>query len=238
METFCTIINSFLFDWNSFWINIIAGAIFFILSTLISIWLIPRFTLRLINRKNRKFIIRKQSALILELCEFLMNSPFKDDLLNRETLAIFTKKSDTKNYRFVGLSVINVFNNLIYPQITIVILNLLKKTEPNIAYELITSEHKRLKDFRKEIEKIIAYHSLHLDQEIILKISDLCFEIRNQEIQFSTNAIYDDLLTKTNSERTMSFGIIELPKIYEQIFYLLRHISSLPCFEFEIKRKT
>lgn len=237
MDAFCLLMNTFLFDWNSFWINIIAGAIFFILSILISIWLIPKYTLRLIKKKNRNFLIRKQSALILELCEFLMNSPFKDKVLNSETLSIFTRKSDIKNYRFVGLSSVNVYNVLVYPQITIVILELFRKTEPNEAYKLVTSEYKRLKDFRMEIEKIIAYHSLHLDEDIILKVSDLCFEIRNQEIKFSTNAMYDELLIKTNSERTGVFGYGELPKIYEKIFYLLRQLTSLPCFEYEINRK-
>jgi len=36
-----------MIDLESFWINIYAGSIFFILGILVSIWLIPKFTIRL-----------------------------------------------------------------------------------------------------------------------------------------------------------------------------------------------
>ncbi|EZH75870.1 hypothetical protein ATO12_03510 [Aquimarina atlantica] len=41
-----------MIDWESFWINIYAGSIYFILGIFVSLWLIPKFTIKLLKRKN------------------------------------------------------------------------------------------------------------------------------------------------------------------------------------------
>lgn len=230
-------ICTFLFDWNSFWINIIVGAIYFVISILVSIWLIPRFTLRLIRKKNKKYLVGKLSALIQELCEFLIDSPFKERDLNREHLNIFTKKSDLNNYRFVGLSVINVFSKIVYPKIVIVILEFFEKTEPNQAYKILTEEYERLKIFRLEIERILTNHSLYISEDVILKTSDLCLEIRDQEIKYKINLVYDQLLIDTNEVRNGVFGYGELTSIYKKVFNLLKQLVSLHYFEYSVELK-
>ena len=224
----------FVFDWDSFWINIIAGAIFFVISLLFSIWLIPKFTIRLIKKKNKKFFIGKLSSLIQELCEFLMASPFKNNELNKEHLSIFTKRSNNKNYRFVGLSIINIFNRPLIYQIEIVILEFFKNTEPNQAYVLLNKEYERLKNFRIEIERILSNHSLHISEEIILEFSDLCLDIRTQELAYKNNFVYDELLKETNETRKGVFGYNELTEIYKKIFLLLKKLVSLSYFEYSI----
>jgi ATPase subunit of ABC transporter with duplicated ATPase domains len=86
------------------------------------------------------------------------------------------------------------------------------------------------------IERILSAHSLLLDEEIILKISNLCFDIRRVEIDFKVNDMHDDLLQKTNSERTGFFGLNKLPKIYESTLYLIKDMLTMDYFEYEIQK--
>lgn len=65
------------FNWNSFWMNTIVSSIFLILSIVISIKLIPYFTVKLIKRKRKVFIVSKVSLLIQELSNFLEFNQFR-----------------------------------------------------------------------------------------------------------------------------------------------------------------
>lgn len=224
----------FIFDWNSFWINIIAGFIFFILSILVSIWLIPKFTVRLIKKKNKKYLIVKIGAVLQELCEFLSEAPFRDKELNYEHVHVFTKKRDLKNYRFVALCVINIYNKIVYPRMTLVIYDFYKDKKPGDSYKLISKEYDRLRLFRLEIERILSVHSLHIDDDFVQKISNLCLDIKALETSFKTNLVYDELLKETNSERDGVFGLNELPKIYKNLLTLIKELISLDYFEYEI----
>jgi len=225
----------FIFDWNSFWINIIAGLVLFVLSLILSIWLIPRYTIRLLKKRNKKYLINKISALLQEFCEFLMISPYRDKILNLEHISIFTRKSDFKNFRFVALCCINVFNRIIYPQIVIVILEYYRHKNPNESYKLLSEEFSRLKTFRIEIERIIAAHSLHIDEAIIHKVSDLCLYIKSFESSFKVNLEYDELLKESNSIREGVMGLNDLPKIYENLLFLIKELISMRYFEYKIE---
>lgn len=227
----------FVFDWNSFWINIIAGFIFFVVGIIVSIWLIPKFTIRLIKRKNKSFSIIKISAVIEELCEFLSDSPYQDPILNSERISIYTKKNDLKNSRLVALCGINVFSKVVYPKMLLVIYEFYNSKNPNDSYKLISEEYSRLKLFRLEIERIIAVHSLNLDDDIIQKISILCFDIKALETKYKFNLLYDELLESTNTERDGIFGLNELPKVYERILLLIKELISLDYFQYEISKK-
>lgn len=229
-------ICEFLFDWNSFWINIIAGLIFFVLGVLVSIWLIPRFTIRLIKKKNKKYLIVKFGAVLQEFCDFLSESPFRDKELNYERISVFTKKSDLKNYRFVALCGINVFNEIVYPKMTLVIYDFYKDRNPDDAYKLISEEYSRLKLFRFEIERILTVHSIHLDDDFVQKISNLCLDIKVLETDYKSNLLYNELLEETNSEKNGIFGLNELPKIYKNLLSLIKELISLDYFEYEIEK--
>jgi hypothetical protein len=225
------------FDWNSFWINIYAGLVYFVLGLLFSIWLIPRFTLRLIKRRNKKYLKRKLASIIRELCEFLVCSQFRDKELNQEHISIFTNKKDIKNYAFIGLCPLNVFSPITYPKIKLVIYEYFTKLEPDKAYTELSQEYSRLKAFRGEIEKILTAHSLYLDDKFSLRISDLCSDIRGQEIKFLINYEYQDLIEKTQNKRTGVFGVNEIPDIYEKILLLIRDLANLKYFEYTIEKK-
>jgi CRISPR/Cas system-associated endonuclease Cas3-HD len=240
------IINCFIFDWNSFWINIIAGLIFLVLSILVSTWLIPKFTIRLIRKRNKKYSITKISALLQELCEFISESPFRDKDLNSEHISVFTKKKDLKNYRFVAICNINVFNKIVFPQMSIKIYDYYESHETNESYKLITDELNRLREFRIEIERILMVHSLHIEEDIIQKISNLCLDIKALESKYKFNLEYDKLIkecrekegtdeTEIAVERNGIFGISEIPKIYENLLQLIKELISLNFFEYKIE---
>jgi len=233
---------TFLFDWDSFWINIISESVFFVVGILISIWLIPIYTIRLIRKKNKKFLINKIGAILQELCDFLSESPFRDNkILNFEMIAVFTKKSNrgkiSKDYKFVALCGINVLNKIVFPQMAIVIYDYYNDKNPDEKYTSISDEYNRLKKFRLEIERIIAVHSLHVDDSIIQKSSNLCFDIKALEIKFKANLLNDELLEKLGENRKGIFGLNELTKIYETLLYLIKDLVSLDYFELEIEKQ-
>lgn len=236
------VIDCLIFDWNSFWINIIAGFIFFILSILVSTWLIPKFTVRLIRKKNKRYSVTKIGAVLQELCEFLSLSPYRDDILYFERISVFTKKKDLNNYRFIALCCINVFNDIVLPKMTIVIYDYYKNRNPNESYKLISDEFIRLKEFRIEIERILMVHSLHIDDIIIQKISNLCFDIKALETKYKLNLIYDELIEEIKTkeqietERNGIFGLNEIPPIYNNLLQLIKELISLNYFEYNIEK--
>ena len=237
------ILNILIFDWNSFWINIIAGLIFFVLGIFVSIWLVPKFTVKLIQTKNKNYSIIKISALLQELCEFLSNSPYRDKELNFEQISVFTRKRNVGNYRFVAICSINVFNKIVFPKMSLTIFNYYKSPSSNESYKLITVELNRLKEFRVEIERILMVHSLHIEENIIQEISHLCFDIKAFESKYKMNLEYDELIKELKEneneaqiERTGIFGISEITKIYDNLLTLIKELISLDYFEYEIKQ--
>ncbi len=194
------------FDWDSFWVNIISDAAFFVVTIPIVIMFLPDIAIWLLKKRNKRHLTVKFSSILIELCEF------------------------------IALCNINVFSKVVYPKILLVIHDYHKKLTIEESYKLMTEEYQRLKTFRTDIERILSAHSLLLDEEIILKISNLCFDIRRVEIDFKVNDMHDDLLQKTNSERTGFFGLNKLPKIYESTLYLIKDMLTMDCFEYEIQK--
>jgi hypothetical protein len=174
---------------------------------------------------------------VRELCEFLISSQFRDKELNQEHISIFSGKRGSKNYAFVGLCPMNVFSPITYPKIKIVIHEFFEKLDPDKAYTELSQEYSRLKNFRKEIETLLTAHSLYLDDDLALRISDLCSDLRGQEINFLVNYEYQDLLEKTQNKRTGVFGVGELFDIYEKILLLIRDLTKLKNFEYTIDTK-
>ena len=224
------------FDWDSFWVNIISDAAFFVVTIPIVIKFLPDIAIWLLKKRNKRHLTVKFSSILIELCEFITDSPYRDDELNQEHIAKTTEKKDLKNFKFVALCNINVFSKVVYPKILLVIHDYHKKLTIEESHKLMTEEYQRLKTFRTDIERILSAHSLLLDEEIILKISNLCFDIRRVEIDFKVNDMHDDLLQKTNSERTGFFGLNKLPKIYESTLYLIKDMLTMDCFEYEIQK--
>jgi len=224
-------------DWDAFWLNFFVGLIFFILSIPLAIKLIPYFTIRQLQKKNKKYILRKTSYVIQEICEYLSSMPFKDNELHKYQIAIFTSKSDLKNHRFVGLVNIDILNPIVFPKVQLVVSNHLKSLTINEGFNLLNNEKERISSFREKLERIIEVHSLHLDEAVISNISELCLDIRSFEIQFEFNFAIDDLIEKGFTERIGVFGIMDLAKLYEKILTLLKGLIDKKHFETERKLK-
>jgi hypothetical protein len=224
-------------DWDSFWLNFIVGLIFFILSIPLAIKLIPYFIIRQLRKKNKKYILRKTSYVIQEICEYLSSMPFKDEVLHEFQVAIFTNKRDIQFHRFVGLLNINVFNPIVFPKIQIVVSDHLKKLSTNERFELLRREKERITIFREKLERIIEVHSLNIDESIISNISELCLDIRSFEINFEINFAIDDLIEKGLTNRTGVFGTMDLAKLYEKTMLLTKELIDLKHFEIEINLK-
>ena len=223
-------------DSSDFWLNVLLSSFFFLLSIPVAIKLIPYFTIKELRKKNKKYIVRKISSVIQEICEYLNSLPFKDNVLNHDQLVIFTTKKDLKNHCFVGLININVFNPVSFPKITLVICDHFERLEIESSFELLKSERQRLEAFRLKLESIIDVHSLHIDDETLSEISDLCLDIRSFELRFEYNYGIDDLIESGKAVRTGVFGVIEFAKINERILHLLKNLLNDKSFEFEISK--
>jgi hypothetical protein len=222
-------------DWNAFWLNIFVSSIFFILSIPLALKFIPYFTIKQLNKKNKKFIVRKLAYVVQEICEYINYIPFKNEKLNSQKVAIYTTKRDLKNHRFVGLININVFNEIVFPQTILITHEHFDKLSIDEGFDLIKKEKKKIKNFREKLEKIIEIHSLHLNDITISEISELCLDIRSFEIQFEINFSIDDLIEKGQAKRVGVFGKLELAKLNEKILRLLKKLIEKKHFDIEIE---
>ena len=90
------------FDWDSFWINIISDAIFFLVTIPVVIKYLSDIAIELIKKKNRKNMAVKFSYILVELCEFVTDSQYRDTVLNKEHVAVTTSKKDMKTKQAVS----------------------------------------------------------------------------------------------------------------------------------------
>jgi hypothetical protein len=220
------------FDWNSFWMNVLVNTLFLVVAS----FLLPVLLVRKFKRKNKKYIVKKTSSIIQEICEFINKMPFKDDELTQKWLSISTTKRDLKNHRFVGLSKINVLNPVVFPKIIIVANSYFIGFDINTSFEKIIEEKKKLEVFRLKLESIISIYSLHVDDEVISEISDLCLDIKAFDIKFEINYGIDDLIESGYTDREYIFGILDIAKIYEKILITLKSLINNKNFEIELEK--
>ncbi len=217
---------------NSLLQNVVVALLFFLLNIPLAVKVIPYFTVKLLKKKNKAFIARKVSAIVQEICEFLFDIPFKDNELNAENISIFTQGGK----RFVGFTNINVYNKIVFPKISLVIHNYFDKLSIEDAFLKLKAHKEKIDNLRLKLEEIVDIHSLHLDENIISHVSNLCLEIRAYDIRFRMNNTIDDLIETGQAKREGIFGIHDLFNIYEMIFQLLQNLTSLNYFEYEIKK--
>jgi hypothetical protein len=221
-------------DSNDLWLNVLISSFFFLLSIPVAIKLIPYFTIKELRKKNKKYIVRKISSIIQEICVYLNDLPFKDNVLNHNQLVIFTTKKDLN--RYVGLININVLNPVSFPKIKSVICDHFKRLDIESSFELLKTERKRLETFRLKLESLIDVHSLHMADETLSEISELCLDIRSFDIRFEYNNTIDDLIESGKAARPGVFGVMEFAEINERILHLLKNLLNDKSFEFEISK--
>ncbi len=219
------------FDWNGFWLNTLVSTIFFILSVIVAIKVIPYFTIRLIQAKNKKYIDRRTSAIVQEICRFLNRAPYRDKELHKKNLSIFTSKPGKKDYRFVGFVKIDVLSEILRLKIYIIVSDYFNKLSVKEKYESLKKENSRLIEFRTHIENIIGYHSLHLDEEVISEVSEICLDIRSFELAFEFNQTTEELFEQQGKEMPGVSGVGEVAKIYQKLLEVLSRIIEISKFK-------
>lgn len=197
-------------DENEFWVSQVYSVPVFLLGLIFSAWLIPYFTIRRIETKNRRFINQKNSFVVLELCVFLNKVPlqFKQD---ESVSHIFSGTS------YVSILSPNLFKSTSVEEFLLKVLNL-ANTDPAIQKSIILKEYDRLKELRLRLENFSGFHSLNVKDETNNPITEICFEIRRFELSFTMNKSYEEL----HNRPTGIFGLHELVNVYRMVFNLLK----------------
>ncbi|NRT11974.1 hypothetical protein [Flavobacterium sp. 14A] len=225
------------FNWESFYMNALVSSIFLIISIILSIIVIPHFTLKLLKKRRKKFMSTKISYIIQELCEFIEKTPFKNKELTSQQLIIYTTKKDIKNHRFIGIIDLNILQEITRLEVRKLVLNSIDNLSPDDAFTLITAEKIRIDILKNRLETIISFHSLDIDEEIIAEVSQLCIEIRAFEIKYRYNNSMDDLIEKGLIKRTAVHGNIEISDIYKLIIDLFAKLLTLKIIDVRIEDK-
>lgn len=222
-------------DWGGFWLNVIVSAVFFFLSVLVSIKLIPHYTLRLIQKKNKAYINRRLITLVEEICKFLNKAPYRDPELRQKNLSIFTTTPGREGYRFAGFVSIDVQSELLRLKMFLVVGDYFKQLLVKERYEALKKEKLRLSEFRTQIESIIGFHSLHLDEEILSEVGEICLDIRSFELTFEFNKTLEELFPENeNKEMPGVSGIGEVAEIYKKVLGVLNRIIEKSNFKTEL----
>ena len=132
-------------DWNSFWINILAGSVYFVLGILVSIWLIPKYTIRLLKRKNINHFRTKITFIISELCYFLNSMPQEFKVNEDSTTFLVKNKKYNDLFDFVALLNPNIFKPAAPEQLKVKILKTIAKYSGEKRHDFIKSELDKLK---------------------------------------------------------------------------------------------
>ncbi|MEP2669024.1 MAG: hypothetical protein ABJH04_08515 [Cyclobacteriaceae bacterium] len=215
-----------MIDWNSFWINIYAGSVYFVLGILVSIWLIPKYTLKLVRKRNKKYLKQKISFAISEICNFFnkMPSEFK---VNENTSAIYCTNLKYSEYNdFVAILNPNLLQPAAIEETYVRILNTARNSESIDRYELMKDEMERLQKLRISLENITGTHSSGLEDLIINEISQLCLEIRVLENMSDFNRVHEEL----TGEKEGIHGLSNLKKVYENAYELLLKLITQKGF--------
>jgi hypothetical protein len=211
--------------------NVLVSIIFLIIASFV----LPEIFIRRLKRKNKKYVVKKVSSVIQEVCEFINSLPFKDEELINNRLSIYTAKMDLNNYRFVGLSKINILNPIVFSKIILVAADHFNSFDIDTSFKKIIVEKKKLEVFRLKLESIITIYSLNIDDKIINEISDLCLDIKAFDIRFEINYGIDDLIEKGYANREFVAGIMDIAKIYEKILITFKSLISSDNFETEVE---
>lgn len=221
------------FDWNSFWNNVIVSSMFLILSISISIKLIPFYTLKLLKKKRKPFVTSEISILLLELCEFFEKNTFKTKEMCEENLYIYSlhKKADKD---LIGLIVYNITDKKIAQKIDKQIIKSVNRNDIENSLKELENECKKIMQLKNKLESFLNIHTLDIDTEYLILISDLCMKIRAFEIKFNRNYNSKDLFEKGLMKRHDIEGISELRKSYELIINLTIFLLENENIEYSV----
>ena len=221
------------FDWYSFWMNVLVSTIFLIVSIVISIKLIPYFTLKLIEKRRRPFVVSKIAVLLLELCEFFEKSEFKTIDICQENISIY-KNFQKRDKEFIGLLMYNITDNNVQKAIY----REIKRSEHQHGIEeglkRIEKEYRKIVELKSKLESFMNTHNLDVNTDYLILISDICLKIRAFEIKFNRNYNSKDLFDK-GMQRHQIDGLTELIQCYTQIIQLFIKLVENSNIKFTIE---
>nr|WP_320000074.1 hypothetical protein [uncultured Draconibacterium sp.] len=224
------------FDWNSFWNNVIVSLIFLTLSIVISIKLIPFYTLKLLRKKRKPFITSKISILLLELCEFFEKNTFKTKEICEENLFIYSiNKRTDKN--LIGLIAYNITDKKVAKKIDNLIVKSVNRNDIENSLKKLENEFKIIIQLKIKLESFLNIHTLDIDTEYLFLISDLCTKIRAFEIKFNRNYNSKDLFDNGLMKRYDIDGISELRASYKLIIDLTIFLLGNENIEYHIEKE-
>lgn len=220
-----------MIDWESFWINIYAGSIYFVLGILFSIWLIPKYTVRLLQKRNKRFLRTKIAYAITSLCYFFNKMP-PEYKVNDEYCVIHVKNMKyPERQDFVAFLKVNLFKPIAIEYLNKAILKSITENESIDRYELMQDELKRIQELRHSLEEITGLHSTTIQEEIINEISQLCLVIRMVEKNNKLNKTHEEL----TGEREGIHGLGDLSNVYRNSYDLLKNLTEQRDFSIKFK---
>ena len=207
---------------ESFWINILAGIVFFVLS----VWLVPKYTLRLIRKRNKKFLKQKISFAIQELCEFFNRMP-PSFIPNESGCVVYAANIKYPKYDdFVALFKSDLFKPAAYEELLLNVLKTIQDMDSTSRHELIESEISRLNSLQGELESMVGIHANALQEEIVNEISHLCLDIRITIKKHKDDHLFAELLKQNEG----TFGASHLKDVYASAFSLLKNLVKQDGF--------
>ena len=216
---------------------ILVSSIFSVFCLIVAIKVIPYYTIRLIQKKNKGSIERRTIARVHEICILLNRAPFKDQEQYRHNLSIYTSGKGSGHYRFAGCVSINGLSEILRLKMFGVVNQYFNAFDVELRYEALQKESIRLTEFRNHIENIIGVHSLHIDEEIISSISEICLDIRSFALDFEFNKTWQELFPPDGCKEMPGVsGIREIAKIYQKLLEVLNSIIVKSKFRTELKQ--
>ena len=101
----------------------------------------------------------------------------------------------------------------------------------------LENEYKKIIQLKIKLESFLNIHTLDIDTEYLILVSDICMKIRAFEIKFNRNYNSKDLFDKGLMKRHTIEGISELRSSYQLIIHLTILLLGNENIGYKIEKK-
>ncbi|GAB7086768.1 hypothetical protein JCM15579A_08720 [Marinifilum fragile] len=141
------------------------------------------------------------------------------------------------NKELVGLIVYNITDKDVACKIDRQITKSVDRNDIENSLKKLENEYQKIIQLKTKLESFLDIHTLDIDTEYLLLISDICMKIRAFEIKFNRNYNSKDLFDKGLMKRHDIEGISELRNSYELIINLTIFLLGNDNIEYHIEKK-
>lgn len=195
--------------------SILTNIAFLILSVLASVYIIPRWTVRLIQKKNMKHIDTKHQFVIEALGTFMLNMPNFYGIKHTTKAVDYMVPGDQMSIQFVALVPEGVQTDIYYHTLRLEVPRVY--VEGKVTMVEMTQEVERFEELQVSLEAILSSHWHTVDDESLNLVSALCLRIRRLRSFTSFNTSFAEL----TGEETTLFGAREICGCYEAAVQVL-----------------